>query len=151
MAKGQKGLTCWVKPLPKGLPQRIMDCPVLPCILPSRAFPWYAEIHEHRERQRAEGLPCEGWFLGSHEIKGACVSFGVRWDCGISHSLPHPHPGSYLSKCSQQWEVDGLPMAQDAENPIQVHLVLTETAWSSRKGLGEGSCLPSPSTCLNVC
>lgn len=88
MAKGQKGLTCWVKPLPESLPQRIMDCPVLPCILPSTAFPWYTEIHERRERQRAEGLPSKGWFLGSHNIEGACVSSGVGWDCGISHPLP---------------------------------------------------------------
>lgn len=88
MAKGQKGLTCWVKPLPKGLLQRIMDCPVLPCILPSTAFPCYTETHKRRERQRAEGLPGKGCFLGSHEIKGALVSFGMGWDGEISHSLP---------------------------------------------------------------
>lgn len=42
-------------------------------------------------------------------------------------------PGSYLSKSSQQWEVDCLPMSQDAENPIQVHLVLTEAAWKRER------------------
>lgn len=151
MAKGQKGLSCWVKPLPKGLPQRIMDCPVLPCILPSTAFPWQTQIHQHRERQTAEGLPGKGCFLGSHEIEGACVSSGMGRDCGISHALPHPPPGCYLSKRSQQWEVDGLPMAQDAENPVQVHLVLTETAWNSRKTSERAPGFPPPSTCLNVC
>lgn len=34
-------------------------------------------------------------------------------------------------------------MAQDAENPVQVHLVLTETAWNSRRCLAEGSWLPT--------
>lgn len=52
-------------------------------------------------------------------------------------------PGCYLSQGSQQREVDGLPVAQDAENPVQVHLVLTETAWKGRKGLGDGSWLPT--------
>lgn len=110
-----------------------MDCPVLPCILPSTAFPCSTETHTCRDRQRAEGLPAKGLFLGSpYEL----------WD-GMGTLISSPRaPGCYLSKCSQQWEVDGLPMAQDAENPIQVDLVLTETAWKSGRGRGAKAWLP---------
>lgn len=86
--------------------------------------------------QEAEGLLAKGLFLGSpYEL----------WDgmgTLISSPCPPPAPGCYLSKCSQQREVNGLPMAQDAENPIQVDLVLTETSWKSGRGQGAKAWLP---------
>lgn len=62
MAKGQKGLTCWVKPLPEGLPQRIMDCPVLPCILPRTAFPCYTETHNPGKNKELKGRQARAGF-----------------------------------------------------------------------------------------
>lgn len=50
-----------------------------------------------------------------------------------------PPPRCHLPQCSQQREVDGLPMAQDAEDPVQVDLVLAETPWKSGRGRGAGA------------
>lgn len=150
MAKGQKGLTCWVKPLPEGLPQRIMDCPVLPCILPSTAVPWYTEIHKRREKQRAEGLPGKGWCLGSHEIEGSPCEF---WDGIVGSATPCPtltlaitFPRAASSGKSMVWR-----WRKMRRIPSRYTWSLLKQPGTAGKAWERAPGVPQPSTCLNVC
>ena len=56
-----------------------------------------------------------------------------RPDPELRGGCPGPAPRlTHLPQGGQQGKVDGLPVPQDAQDAVQVHLVFAETPWRDR-------------------